>query len=63
MSKGGFKHNHVTRDVRPWDCPACHIQQLESQIKELEAVAESWMKDYQKLKDKYEPEEIISTDK
>jgi hypothetical protein len=38
--------------------------QLESQVKELEAAAESWMKDYQKLKDKYEPEEVVvSTNK
>ena len=62
--KKKFKHNHVTRDVRPWDCPVCYIQQLESQVKELEAAAESWMKDYQKLKDKYEPEEVVvSTNK
>lgn len=53
-----FKHNHYTRDIRPHDCPKCRIQQLEANIKELEKTAESWMNDYQALKDKYEPETV-----
>ena len=24
------KHNHLTRDIRPDDCPKCYIQQLKS---------------------------------
>ncbi len=31
----------------------------ENNIKELEKVASEWMSQYQKLKDKYEPEELL----
>lgn len=58
-----FKCNHYTRDIRPHDCPNCRIRQLEANVEELEAVAESWQRDYQRLKDKYEPEiAAVTTD-
>lgn len=31
------------------------IKQLQENVEELESITESWMNDYQKLKDKYEP--------
>lgn len=37
------------------------IAQLKGNVKELEGVAEYWMNDYQKLKDKYEPEVMIES--
>jgi len=35
------------------------INKLKANVKELETVAESWMNDYQKLKDEYEPDVLI----
>ncbi len=37
------------------------LDKANERIKELEAVAESWMNDYQKLKDKYEPEILVTS--
>lgn len=58
-----LKHNHVTRDFRFWDCPKCKIQWLEDQVLELQMVADDWMNEYQKLKDKYEPEVMVMSEK
>jgi|SaaInlV_200m_DNA_4_1039719.scaffolds.fasta_scaffold67577_1 hypothetical protein len=40
------------------DAQNTSYEQLEANCKELESVAEQWMNDYQKLKDKYEPEQL-----
>ena len=61
MNDFDFRHNHYTRDERPHDCPACRIKQLEANVEELEKVAKEWMEDYQRLKDKYEPEVLADS--
>lgn len=57
-----FKHTHYTRDIRPHDCPQCRIQMLEANVKELERLAESWQLDYERLRQKYEPDTLAYTE-